>query len=752
MQPGARPDRSASARRTPTCSITGEHGTGKDVSRSALHAVSSRARHGRWSPSTSGGLSEGVFESELFGHVKGAFTDAKADRVGRFELADGGTLFLDEIANVPLTSRQAPARARDRRVRARRARRARGGSTCGSSRPPTPTCAPRWRPGRFRAGPAVPPQHDRDPPAAAARAARGHPAAGARTSCASTPRATARARRVRRRGAAGAVAHPWPGNVRELDHAVERAVLMAQGERDRARPTSGCGAARRRAAALEEMSLEEVERLLIQKALERYDGNVSRAAEPRPLAAARSTGGSSSTGYDAGAVTAHATRRLAHERRILLAGARCRAAPPLVLALVLLWRATPADAALDARRRDRRRGLARLRLSLRGAASSGRCRRSRTCSRRCARATSRSARAAARARRRARRGAARGQRARRDPARAAPRRAGGDGAAAQGDGGDRRRGLRVRRRATAPAREPRRERLLGAPAERAARADRRRARARPTASTGEPPRIVGRAFPGRRRPLGAAARHASGRTGRRTSCSSLTDLSRALRDEERQAWQRLIRVLGHELNNSLAPIKSIAGSLERSARREPRPADWRGRPAARPRGHRARGPRRSSRFMEAYARARPAARSRSLGAGRRGRPGCGAWPRSRRARAGRGRGRARRSRSRPTATSSTRLLINLVRNAVDAALRDRRRRARRLDASTGALRSRSRVEDDGPGLASTANLFVPFFTTKPGGSGIGLVLSPPDRRGARRHAEPREPPEGGCRAPLRLQR
>src|SRR5437868_13582809 len=81
--------------------ITGEHGTGKEVVAQTLHALSSRASKALVTVNV-GGLSEGVFESEMFGHVKGAFTDAKSDRVGRFDLADGGTLFLDEIANVPL--------------------------------------------------------------------------------------------------------------------------------------------------------------------------------------------------------------------------------------------------------------------------------------------------------------------------------------------------------------------------------------------------------------------------------------------------------------------------------------------------------------------------------------------------------------------------------------------------------------------------------------------------------------------------
>ena len=98
--------------------ITGENGTGKSLVAQALHAVSPRATRPMVTVNA-GGMAEGVFESELFGHVRGAFTDAKVDRVGRFELADGSTLFLDEIANVPLEpADQAAAGDRDRRVRA----------------------------------------------------------------------------------------------------------------------------------------------------------------------------------------------------------------------------------------------------------------------------------------------------------------------------------------------------------------------------------------------------------------------------------------------------------------------------------------------------------------------------------------------------------------------------------------------------------------------------------------------------------
>jgi signal transduction histidine kinase len=197
----------------------------------------------------------------------------------------------------------------------------------------------------------------------------------------------------------------------------------------------------------------------------------------------------------------------------------------------------------------------------------------------------------------------------------------------------------------------------------------------------------------------------------------LTDLSRALREEERQAWQRLVRVLGHEINNSLAPIKSIAGSLQSLLGRDPRPADLE---ADLERGLDIVATRADAlgRFMNAYARlARlPPPRPAPLDVG--------AWIH-----------RVAALEHRlpveiapgPTLTLMAdgdqldQLLINLVRNAVDAALETGggvrvgwRRAARYLEVY---------IDDDGPGLPETANLFVPFFTTKPEGSGIGLVLS-----------------------------
>ena len=190
--------------------ITGENGTGKGVVARALHAVSSRASRPMVIVNA-GGVSEGVFESELFGHVRGAFTDAKADRVGRFELADEGTLFLDEIANVPLSQQAKLLRvletgeferlgsSRTRRVDVRIISATNADLQRGSRRRPLPP------------GPAVPAEHDRDPPAAAARSPRGHPAAGAALPAAARAALSQAAHRLRERRHAGAARAPLAG-------------------------------------------------------------------------------------------------------------------------------------------------------------------------------------------------------------------------------------------------------------------------------------------------------------------------------------------------------------------------------------------------------------------------------------------------------------------------------------------------------------------------------------------------------------
>jgi DNA-binding NtrC family response regulator len=257
--------------------ITGENGCGKGTVAQALHSVSSRAAR-PLVVVNAGGLSEGVFESELFGHVRGAFTDAKADRVGRFELAEGGTLFLDEIANVPLGLQAKLLRVLEtgefERVGSSRTRRV-------DVRILSATNADIHQEvsaGRFRQDLLfrlntieirVPPLRDRraDIPLLAQHFLRQHAQRYRKRLTAFEPAAVETL-----------LAHPWPGNVRELDHAVERAVLMAQGPEVRAGDlglrTSGDDGRR-----LEDMSIEDVEAFLIKKALARYEGNVSRAAD-----------------------------------------------------------------------------------------------------------------------------------------------------------------------------------------------------------------------------------------------------------------------------------------------------------------------------------------------------------------------------------------------------------------------------------------------------------------------------------------
>jgi DNA-binding NtrC family response regulator len=226
-----------------------------------------------------GGLSEGVFESELFGHVKGAFTDARTDRVGSFELADGDTLFLDEIANVPPKQQAKLLRVLEsgemQRVGSSRTRQV-------DVRVLAATNADLPREvseGRFREDllyrlntveVRLPPLRERreDVPALAAYFLREQATRYHKPAAELTP------------GAMRALLdHPWPGNVRELRHAVERAVLMAQGAAV-AEEDLGLHAPRAESAlALGDLTLEAAERLLIQRALARHEGNVSRAAE-----------------------------------------------------------------------------------------------------------------------------------------------------------------------------------------------------------------------------------------------------------------------------------------------------------------------------------------------------------------------------------------------------------------------------------------------------------------------------------------
>ena len=264
--------------------ITGEHGTGKEVVARYLHAISLRSG-GPFVPVNAGGLSEGVFESELFGHVKGAFTDAREDRIGCFELADTGTLFLDEIANMPLAQQAKLLRVLQTGEL----------SPVGSSKVRKVSArvlsatnvdvAAEVRAGRFREDLLyrlntveihLPPLRDRreDIPALAGHFLASH------------------ARRYRIENASfdpsaieALLAHTFPGNVRELEHAVERALLLAPSGLIRAedimlrRPSQP-------PSRLEEMTLEEAEGHLIARALTRTGGNVSDAA--RALGLSRS--------------------------------------------------------------------------------------------------------------------------------------------------------------------------------------------------------------------------------------------------------------------------------------------------------------------------------------------------------------------------------------------------------------------------------------------------------------------------------
>jgi len=257
--------------------VTGEHGSGKEVVARTLHALSTRSSRPLVAVNT-GGLPEGIFESELFGHVKGAFTDAKADRIGRFELAHGGTLFLDEIANIPLSQQAKLLRVLEsgemERVGSSQTRRVDVRIISATNADLEQEVAA----GRFRQDLLfrlntieikIPSLHERR-------------ADISLLAIYFLDRYAQRYRKAAKTFDPAALQslldYPWPGNVRELDHAVERAVLLSAGDTVRVSDL-GLKIPRESTQRLEELSLEEVESLLIRKAVDRYGGNISQAAE-----------------------------------------------------------------------------------------------------------------------------------------------------------------------------------------------------------------------------------------------------------------------------------------------------------------------------------------------------------------------------------------------------------------------------------------------------------------------------------------
>jgi DNA-binding NtrC family response regulator len=257
--------------------ISGEHGTGKEIVARTIHALSLRNSRSLV-PVNTGGLAEGVFESELFGHVKGAFTDARSDRIGRFELADGGTIFLDEIGNVPLRQQAKLLRVIEsgemERVGSSRTKKIDVRVISATNSDLKSACDA----GQFREDllfrlntveihlPALRERRE-DVPALAIHFLSQY--------------ASRYRREVKGIDAAALQAlfqYAWPGNVRELEHTMERAVLMCRTDQIQAGDL-GLGSQRGQSQNLEELSLEGVESILIRKALQRFQGNVSQAAE-----------------------------------------------------------------------------------------------------------------------------------------------------------------------------------------------------------------------------------------------------------------------------------------------------------------------------------------------------------------------------------------------------------------------------------------------------------------------------------------
>jgi DNA-binding NtrC family response regulator len=253
--------------------ITGEHGTGKEVIARALHAASARSRRA-FVAVNAGGLSDGVLDSELFGHVKGAFTDARTDRTGCFELADGGTLFLDEIANMPHGQQARLLRVLQtgefHPVGSSRARKVDVRVLAATNADVAREAAL----GRLREDlvyrlntvelrlPALRDRRDDIPDLACLFLATSHAGPTRRLSAAAME---------------ALLAHPWPGNVRELEHVIQRASLLATGDdiapSDLMLRPRGDSSPR-----LEDMTLEQVERYLIERTLAAQGGNVTEAA------------------------------------------------------------------------------------------------------------------------------------------------------------------------------------------------------------------------------------------------------------------------------------------------------------------------------------------------------------------------------------------------------------------------------------------------------------------------------------------
>jgi len=258
--------------------ITGEHGTGKEVVAQQLHAASHRASRPLITVNA-GGLSEGVAESELFGHVKGAFTDAKTDRVGCFELADGGTLFLDEIANMAAKLQAKLLRVLQtgefQRVGSSRTLRADVRVLAATNADIRAEIAA----GRFREDllyrlntveirlPAL--RDRREDVSRLATHFLGEYAARYRKPVHGFDEDATAAMHV----------HAWPGNVRELQHAVERAVLMSRSGLITSEDLGLRAATPGTAADLSGMTMDDAEKYIIQQALARHGGNVVQAAE-----------------------------------------------------------------------------------------------------------------------------------------------------------------------------------------------------------------------------------------------------------------------------------------------------------------------------------------------------------------------------------------------------------------------------------------------------------------------------------------